>query len=255
MKWNTDMKIDAVYAYDTHSESARMIADELGVKIIKHDNSKFKGNMDKVLLNWGCSDLPREARACKIINPENGIRNAVNKLFAFRLLSTNPDIRLPKWNQDLGVVKEWPEKVYCRDKLTGHDGAGITLVERGVDAIPAKLYTAQIGPAKDLREYRINIFRDYVVTRQKKVRVRKWANGYNDDIKTTNGGYGFDIVDQVPLGVIPMTKKAVATLGLDFGGVDVVVYRDLPYILEVNTAPQLTPFTCQRLAKLLKDKE
>lgn len=249
------MKIDAVYSYDIHSESARLIADELGVKIIKHDNSNFKGNQDKVVLNWGCSDLPREVRACKIINQENGIRNAVNKLFAFRLLSTNPDIRLPKWTQDIDIAKGWEEKVYCRDKLTGHDGDGIKLVERGRDVVPAKLYTAQIGPSKDLREYRINVFRDFVVTRQKKVRVRAWQGGYNDDIKTTNGGYGFDIVDQVPLGVIPMAKKAVASLGLDFGGVDVVVYRDNPYILEVNTAPQLTPFTCQRLAKLLKEKD
>lgn len=249
------MNVNAVYAYDVHSKSARMIADELGIKIIKHDFSNFKGNQDKLVINWGCSDLPREVRACKIINPENGVRNACNKLFTFRALSGNPDIKIPEWTQEGDVAATWNDKVFCRTKLTGHDGDGIVLVDNGRDIVPAKLYTKGIGPAKDLREYRINIFRDHVVTRQKKVRVRAWQGGYNDEIKTTNGGYGFDVVDQVPLGVIPMAKKAVAALGLDFGGVDVVVYKDQPYILEVNTAPQLTPFTCQRLAKLIKEKD
>lgn len=246
------MNVNAVHAYDVHSESARMIADELGIKVLKHEGSNFKGNMEKTVLNWGCSDLPREVRACKIINPENGIRNACNKLFTFRILSTNPDIKIPEWTQEIDIAKTWGGKVFCRTKLTGHDGDGIVLVEDGRHIVPAKLYTKGIGPAKDLREYRINIFRDNLVTRQKKVRVRAWHGNYNDEIKTTNGGYGFDIVDQVPLGVIPMAKKAVAALGLDFGGVDVVVHKDQPYILEVNTAPQLTPFTCKRLAELLK---
>lgn len=250
------MKIDVVYSYDVHSESARMIADELGVKVLKHEGSNFKGNPQKTVLNWGCSDLPREVRACRVINPENGIRMAVNKLFTMRALSTAEGVTLPEWTTDPEVAGKWEGKVYCRGKLTGHDGDGITLVPNGLHVVPAKLYTRQIGPPKDLREYRINIFRDSVVTRQKKVRVRKWEGGeYNDEIKTTNGGYGFDIVDQVPLGVIPLAKKAVASLGLDFGGVDVVVYRDVPYVLEVNTAPQLTPYTCKRLATLLKDKE
>ena len=109
-----------------------------------------------------------------------------------------------------------------------------------------------MGEAKDLREYRINIFRDHVVTRQKKVKVRAFNGKYNDEIKTTDGGYGFDLVDAVPLRVIPMAKKAVQSLGLDFGGVDVIVHKELAYILEVNTAPQLTPHTAKRLAELIK---
>lgn len=248
------MQITSVYSYDVHSKSARAIADELGVKIIKHDGSMFKGDAGKTILNWGCSDLPREVRACTIINNENAIRLAVDKLRTFRALKLNPEINLPEWTDDIEVAKTYKGNVYCRTKLQGHDGAGIVLTE-AAKVVPARLYTRQIAHPRDLKEYRINIFRDKVVSRQKKVRVKDHKKDYNDAIKTTDGGYGFDLVDAVPLGVIPQAKMAVATLGLDFGGVDIVYYRDKAYVLEVNTAPQLTPFAAKKLGEIIKKHE
>lgn len=244
------MKIEAGYLYDKHSESGLALLKELGVKQVSHENSKFKGDPAKVIVNWGCSDLPRQIRACLVINPENGIRQAVNKLRAFTVLAKVPGINLPRWTTDINEAREFKGKVYCRTKLTGHDGDGIVLAT-APQCVAAKLYTEQIGDPKDCAEYRINIFRDETVTRQKKVKV-KGKDKYNDEIKTTDGGYGFDVVDLVPNGVIPAARLAVRSLGLDFGGVDIIVYRAKAYVLEVNTAPQLTPLTCKRLAELIK---
>ena len=42
--------------------------------------------------------------------------------------------------------------------------------------------------------------------------------------------------------------KAVETLGLDFGAVDVLFYNEKPYILEVNTAPGIEGSTLTNYA-------
>ena len=38
-----------IYSYDDKSKSARMLADALGVMVIKHEESKFIGNADKLI--------------------------------------------------------------------------------------------------------------------------------------------------------------------------------------------------------------
>lgn len=247
------MKIDAIYSYDNHSKTMLAIKEKLGdVKVINHENSKFVGDITKTVLNWGCSDLPRQVRACKVINPENAVRLACNKLYTMRSLSVNHKIRLPKWTEDVEEACKWKGKIYCRTKLTGHDGEGVE-IRASHDLIYAKLYTEQIGPPEEIFEYRINVFRDDCIARQKKVRRRDHVGKYNPEIKTTNGGYGFDVVDKVPLGIIPMAIEATKTLGLDYAGVDVVYYNNTPYILEVNTAPQFTPFVVNKFVQELKE--
>ena len=72
-----------MYSYNEHSESGTELAKALGLKMIKHDDRKFKGSEDKKVLNWGRSDLPVQVRRSTVINPENSVAQAVNKVNAF----------------------------------------------------------------------------------------------------------------------------------------------------------------------------
>jgi glutathione synthase/RimK-type ligase-like ATP-grasp enzyme len=104
----------------------------------------------------------------------------------------------------------------------------------------AKLYTKFV---KAKAEYRINICNNRTVGVQLKVQ----ANGEkikNEDIKTGGNGYGFRLLaeHEIPKGIRPVARAAIAALGLDFGGVDLILTVDgRALVLEVNTAPELTP--------------
>lgn len=248
------MKIDYIYSYSYASKSANELSRVSGIPLL---NVMHVGKLpdNTVVFNWGCGDLPRFVRYATIINEENAVRRAVNKIAAFRSFEANGFGKIPVWTTDPADAERWlntdKRAVYARTTVEGHDGDGIILVKPGDKLPKAKLYTKKIENIKN--EYRITLFNGELVTRQKKVK-RHDVERHNPDIKTTAGGYGFDVVATVPVGIIPAAREATTALGLDFGGVDVVHCTDgAIVVLEVNTAPCLTPLACQNLSKLLKE--
>lgn len=72
-----------LYPYKAGSNSAKDLAQALGIKRISHKNSKFKGSPDKTVLNWGASNVPEEVAKCTIINKPGAVSLAADKLKFF----------------------------------------------------------------------------------------------------------------------------------------------------------------------------
>lgn len=239
-----------MYLHSSASESGIALRDALDISSIKHKNSHFKGSPDKVVINWGCSELPYEVRKCQVINKEAAVLKAINKIWAFREFS--PEICVP-FTTDRTVAQQWVQeghRVAVRTRLTGADGEGLVLSDP-TQALPmGLLYTKFIQAEK---EYRITVVDSQVIGKQRKVHL---DDAVNPDplVKTTANGWGFKWVTRnIPEQVLDFAVTAVNNLGLDFGGVDVVWDGTRAWVLEVNTAPHLTPIMVTRMAEALKE--
>lgn len=73
-----------LYPYKPGSESAKELAEAIGIKRISHKNSKFKPAPNKVIINWGASKMPEELLQCKILNNPDAVAIASNKLHFFQ---------------------------------------------------------------------------------------------------------------------------------------------------------------------------
>ena len=77
--------INKVYAYNRFSKSAKSIADALGVRRIKHQNSRWRPRHDSVVLNWGSTDLPEQLHGTTVINDPGAVIRASNKLMSLQM--------------------------------------------------------------------------------------------------------------------------------------------------------------------------
>jgi hypothetical protein len=250
--------MDKIYAYKQGSASALALARGLGIKVIKHEGSKFRGGAWKEVINWGCSQLPAEVLQCDVFNPPIAVALAANKLTAFKeFVKFNNlakqagefDINFPQFTEDAQDVQGWLDNgwtVVVRHKLTGHSGEGIELLSGDVVIPEAPLYVRYI---KKSQEYRVHVLAGDVVDVQRKARskgvqdedvnwqVRNHANGF------IYAREGFETPESVKVQAI----LAIEALGLDFGAVDIIWndHEQRPYVLECNTAPGLTGQTLQ----------
>lgn len=80
-----------IYPYKPASESSKALAEALGIKRISHRNSKFKGNADKLVINWGASELPEEILKCTVLNTSKAVSIAANKLKFFEAMNVKAD--------------------------------------------------------------------------------------------------------------------------------------------------------------------
>jgi glutathione synthase/RimK-type ligase-like ATP-grasp enzyme len=87
-------------------------------------------------------------------------------------------------------------------------------------------------------EFRVWVYRKRHLGTYEKVLKYPWKKkGVN---RNYHNGYAFDLVKEaaLPREAITIAIKAIAALGLDFGGVDILRGKDGHfYVLEVNTAP------------------
>lgn len=237
-----------IYAYNEYSESAKALANELGVKRIKHTNSKFKGSGDKTIINWGATKLPDEVMKCEVINNPVKVKIASNKLTFFNTVKDH--INIPEYTEDVDVARQWVVDggiAVARYKLNGHSAQGIELMET-VEMFNSKtdmlgvapLYVKYI-PKKE--EYRVHIVNAQVIdVRRKALKIGVNKKGVNWKIRNHAGGFIFQKEGfQVDEKVIDESVKTVLVCGLDFGAVDVIWnnFQQKAYVLEVNTAPGL----------------
>lgn len=76
-----------IYPYKPGSESCKALAEGLGLKRIAHANSRFKGEADKLVINWGASKVSEEVSKCIILNLPQAVKQASDKLLAFRRMT------------------------------------------------------------------------------------------------------------------------------------------------------------------------
>lgn len=242
-----------MYTYNKGSEGAKALSQELGIKRIKHEGSKFRGGRGKAIINWGASTVSDQALACeRILNHPNAIINASNKLKTFELLKEAGVSIPPFWTKKDEI--EAGNVIVCRTVLNGHSGAGIVISDDADSVVPAPLYVKYI-PKKE--EYRYHVFNGEVVDVQRKARKMDVPKeDVNWKVRNLDGGFIFAREGVVASPVASEEAiKAVAALGLDFGAVDIIWNQkeDKYFVLEVNTAPGLSGTTLEGYAKRIKE--
>ena len=241
-----------LYSWNEYSESAKELAQAMGIKRIKHTNSKFVGNENKVVINWGSSSLPEEVSKCTIINHPDAVARVSNKKTFFEYMKqTHAVPYLVDSTTDVDVAKQWYDNgktVVARTVLQGHSGDGIVLLNKEQnDFVQAPLYTLY-KPKKD--EYRIAMAKNAngvgeltILSKQRKARNLEVADDQvNWKIRNHANGFIYKRNDvQIPDAVWNAATQVFIETGLDFGALD-IIYNEREnnaYVLEVNTAPGL----------------
>lgn len=222
-----------IIPYARNSQSARqlaeMLTERLGYKVWR--GLPMAGRLN---INWGS----KRVGDGPWLNAPKFCANARDKRKAFELWSLNGVPCVPH-TKTKAVAESWlkaGKTVFART-AGGQAGSGIQVIEPG-DRLPeAQLYTQYV---KKRKEFRVHVFRDQVLT----VLEKRKKRGVEADplIRSHHRGWVFcqqDIVE--PDGLRVLAVDAIRTLGLDFGGVDIIwnEFKNQCYVLEVNTAPGL----------------
>lgn len=223
-----------IFPYKQGSASARALAEALPrCRVLRLAGSTFRPRRDDVLINWGSSAALPTGYG-RTLNSAAAIATASNKLRSFEVLR-DAGVSIPEfWTRREDV----PEGVYplvCRTVLNGHSGRGIVMADSAEATVAAPLYVRYV-PKQD--EFRVHVVGGAVVAVQRKARRRDVENP-NWQIRNHANGFVFAREGvEAPAAVIEQSIMAVAALGLDFGGVDVIwnERQQRAYVLEVNTA-------------------
>lgn len=247
------MKGVKLYSYNPVSSSGRDLARGLGIKRIRHDNSKFVAKPSTTVINWGSSALPEALLKGQIIQDPDKVSSASNKLSFFRMNEGSEFV--PDFTIDIDEAIEWcrdGSAVVCRTNLTGHSGEGIVIAETEEALVDAPLYVKYF---KKKDEYRVHVFNDKVIDIQRKAR-RLGAENVNWRVRNHANGfiYARENVNPPPC-VVSAAEESMKPLGLTFGAVDVLYneHKDKAVVLEVNTAPGLTGTTLQNYLQAFKE--
>lgn len=252
-----------IYSWNKNSEGASTLAQALGARKIRHENSKFKGSPDKVVINWGSSNLPNEVEKSRVLNSSKSISLCSNKKIFFETCSKNNKISVPPWTTSRDEAFNWvaDNKTVCaRQVLQGHSAEGLVIMTKNdpKSLVDAPLYTKYI---KKQDEYRVHVVKDRVVDVQRKALRSDWYDdnpGSEPNYLVRNLQNGFIYVRggiNPPKCVIDQALLVVDFIGLDFGAVDVIYNKkgDQAYVLEINSAPGLVGTTVENYAKAFKE--
>ena len=216
-------------------------------RLIRTKNSKFVGDRKKIVINWGDSTPNDEVLQCRIINNPHHIKYAVNKRKFLTLMEEKgvPAPRIVKYSDE---ALEQYGYLYCRTLVEGKAGKGIVIIkdkETG-NQYRDKLMVTPAFPNVPLQyttELRVHAGPNTILSVAQKMR-RKGHPKKDEDhlIRTHSKGWvfvknGMTVSDSDKDAAYVVAKAAIKAIGLDFGGVDVVVYNGGAKVLEVNTAP------------------
>lgn len=238
--------------YNLGSEGCKLLAQSIGA-IRTKATKRFK--RDVLLVNWGRSDLTPRGYPARILNPSNTVIRATNKLSCLNRLAefgvgrvehTTSQDTVRAWLREPGIV------VYGRQLLNASQGKGIIIITNPNEIVYCPMYTKGILKA---HEYRVHVFGNKIIDVTKKRRRNDIER--NDYIRNLANGWVYcrDGIEY-PDALIDTAKQAINALGLDFGAVDILLRKNVPYVLEINTAPGLSGTTLNRYVhhfKHLKD--
>jgi hypothetical protein len=144
----------------------------------------------------------------------------------------------PQVTSDVGLAVQWVrDGAAVVGRSPGHrSGSGMwpCISEAEVLASASEGATHWLQCVEAAHEYRVHVVADRAIKTSEKLGgqgwVRSWDNGWRFKVPTTS------FEERKP--VRRAARRAVRSLGLDFGAVDVLVDADgKVYVLEVNTAP------------------
>lgn len=217
---------------------------------LRHETSAFSPRAGELVVNYGLRNnnatqlerLSNEAGAT-FLNKVPAVNRAANKRTAFECFQGN-GVPSVEWTTDRQTAMNWNMAgsiVYARTVLNGHSGEGIVVVSP-TDTMPqAPLYTR--GITEQRREFRIHVMKGVITYVQQKRRRDGYRDlpEYSEQIRNHHTGWIYATSDISPnQAAISAALRAISSLGLDFGAVDVITRRDQAWVLEVNTAAGLS---------------
>ncbi len=246
-----------IYPYKLGSESSGKLAELLNVLQVKPDGNYVPKYGQKVIC-WGSSRTPNwQTKAIQkgvtILNKPTAVNIAANKLSTFQVLS-RAGVPIPKFTTTFTEARQWLREgatVVERHELRGNSGEGIRIVnlddsEMASELQSAPLYTKFIPKTA---EFRVHVFRGEVIDyiQKKKSLTINRTESFDKYVSSITRGWVFSRTDvrDIPE-VRALAIKAVITLGLDFGAVDIVYCDGIAYVLEVNCSPGLAGTTLVR---------
>ena len=255
-----------IFSHNKFSQGAKKLAEELGCRCIKHEDSRFRGLRSPWVVNWGYSGptLPWMERV-RLLNAPEAVQRVANKLTFFEDMN---DELIPLFShivENAQIMIERGHKVVCRTLLNASGGRGIVIASTVDELVDAPLYVQYI-PKK--AEYRVHIIRDRIANPhpdrhfyrvfdcQKKVK-KQGEEPLNWQIRSHDNGFIFqrEGIDLCPHKVYAVAINAISLTDLDFGAVDVIYNerQDRAYVLEINTAPGLEGQTVQSYARAIRE--
>lgn len=251
-----------IYPWHVKSKGASALSGAMKVSRIKREGSTFEGAPNKIVINWGNTELPSEVKKCQIINTPTAVNRSSDKL-KFFVHQAEGGGRIPDFTDDFNEAITWIAKgfpVVARTKLKAKSGAGIVFLEAGADFVNAPLYTKYI---KKQDEYRVHFAFKKQIDVQKKALSNTLPDGTEVDrekvdwrVRNLANGFIFKRQDIFPpADVIKQAELCFLRSGLHFGAVDVIYSKsqDRAYVLEINTAPGLEGQTVVSYAKAFEE--
>lgn len=253
-----------VYPHNEYSKGAKALSEGLGVKRIKHTNTRFVGGPTKTIINWGSARLPECIKDSAVINNPNDISVVSNKKSFFNLMSKSEQApRIPAYTNSLEEAVRWMadgKKVLSRTELRGSSGSGIYFSDDMENFNKGKMF---VEYKKKKEEYRVHFAFGNRIDVQRKILRKEDEQGQPIDpkevdwnIRSHSNGFIFARHNlKVPDDVFRQADRAYRMSGLDFGAVDVIFnqHEGKAYVLEINTAPGIEGTTVDNYVDVFKE--
>lgn len=158
-------------------------------------------------------------------------------------------------------AEKWAKKstLFARKTITGSEGRGIVIIEKGESVPDAPVYTKY---QKKKQEYRVHVFHGQVVSVLEKRKRNDYQGTGDPRIRNTSNGFVFchnDVVE--PQGIRELAIKAAGVTESDFVGVDIGFNEQLNklFVIEANSAPGIEGSNiglyCDKIISTLKLKK
>ncbi len=133
-----------IFPYKNGSQSVAALKTALGALVIKREGSRYRYKSTDVVINWGSSVEPSVLSDVAVLNDFDAVAVAANKLDTLRLLQ-DEDVPTVDFTTNKEEAEAWGTKVFVRQDLTGHSGAGIQVVEPILVAGEVDDFTQDVG--------------------------------------------------------------------------------------------------------------
>ena len=226
--------------------------EQTGIKVLCNQVDSLP--VADVVFRWGCTgDLPGDP---KVINSARAIHR-VNDKKGFRSELLKEGLCPPTWFSLEEYLVDRPQglvgKLLVRPASHSRsDGMFVCtdlreLVE-SIKAIQGAYYISDLIDKK--REYRVFVAQNRVAWMIEKLPKNK------DEISwgcVEEGTFKYVGWSDWPLDVVDVALRSMRLSKLHFGAVDIIVSSSgHPYVLEINTAPHLTPYYMKTVGKVFK---
>lgn len=225
------MTANKMWLYKRGAKTGREIARRLGIDITTEGHS---GGWKA--LNWGCgTDHLSPTMPIAILNTRRAVQKAIDKRQLLNILSHGVEATSEK-----SKAKQWASegfKVYCRTLGRANRGRGVVVATTPDEVVNALFYTK----GAEGREYRVHVFQGEVLAVSRK--MPKEDVEVNEDVRNNETGWYFSLrnTERVHEQIKEVAIRSMDEISLDFGAIDLMWDGSTAKVLEINTAPALSP--------------